>query len=386
MGDLALPTHVYAAVTRTGYVWALGFAGRPASWHDVCRNVLLRARRRVFALPLLIASTCACGGGRQTERVAPSIDSPRYRRRRAGGSDRTIRIAGRVTGAAPGQRIVLYARSGHWWVQPLTVQPFTTVQPDGSWENTTHLGTEYAALLVDAAFRPPDTTESLPTAGGSVAAVATVKGTGHYSDAPKVLTFSGYEWQVRQIPSDRGGQNDYDPANAWTDAEGLLHLRLAKRDGHWTSAEVILTRSLGYGTYAFTVRDTSTLDPAAAFGMITWDEEALDQNHRELDIEISQWGDPSVPNAQYVAAAVLRAGERGAVLGAGRHAHARLPVGAGARLVPHDTRQERDGGRRRGAQGVHVGCPVARHRTGADEPLLFPVRAAPAAEGCRGRR
>jgi hypothetical protein len=115
-----------------------------------------------------------------------------------------------------------------------------------------------------------------------------------------VLAFSGYEWQVRQTPSDRGGQNDYDRGNAWVDADGLLHLRLARRGGHWTSAEVVLTRSLGYGTYAFTVRDTSTLDPAAAFGMITWDEEARDQNHREMAIDISRWGDPAVPNGQYV--------------------------------------------------------------------------------------
>ena len=63
---------------------------------------------------------------------------------------------------------------------------------------------------------------------------------------------------------------------------------------------MILTRSLGYGTYAFIVRDTSSLDPAAAFGMITWDEQGAEQNHRELDIEISQWGDRSIPNAQYV--------------------------------------------------------------------------------------
>ena len=304
----------------------------------------------------------------------------------AGGSDRTIRIAGRVTGAAPGQRIVLYARSGHWWVQPLTVQPFTTVQPDGSWENTTHLGTEYAALLVDGAFRPPDTTDALPKPGGSVIAVATVKGTGRTAQAPKVLTFSGYEWQVRQIPSDRGGQNDYDPANAWTDAEGLLHLRLANRDGHWSSAEVILTRSLGYGTYAFTVRDTSTLDPSAAFGMITWDEgspgsEPPRAGHRNQPVGRSERAQRAVRPA-----ALLRAGERGAVPGAGRHAHARLPVGARARLVPHGPGDERDGWQRRGEPPVHVRRPVARHRTGAHEPLLFPVRAAPAAEGCRGRR
>jgi hypothetical protein len=259
--------------------------------------MILRAPTHVFALLLLAA--CACGG-RQAAPVSPAIEFTAVPPAAAGGSDRTIRIAGRVTGAAPGQRIVLYARSGHWWVQPLTVQPFTTIEPSGVWENITHLGSEYAALLVDAAFRPPDTTEALPKVGGPIAAVATVKGIGHYTDAPTMLTFSGYEWQVRQIPSDRGGQNDYDPSNAWTDAEGLLHLRLANRDGHWTSAEVILNRSLGYGTYAFTVRDTSTLDPAAAFGMLTWDEAALDQNHRELDIDISRWGDPSVPNGQYV--------------------------------------------------------------------------------------
>ena len=259
--------------------------------------MILRAPRHVFTLLLLAVAAC---GGRPADPVAPSIEFTAVPPAAAGGSDRTVRIAGRVTGAAPGQRIVLYAKAGHWWVQPLTAQPFTTLQPSGVWENITHLGTEYAALLVDAGFRPPDTAESLPKAGGPVAAVATVTGSGHHADAPKVLTFSGYEWHVRQIPSDRGGQNDYDPANAWVDAGGLLHLRLARRNGHWTSAEVILTRSLGYGTYAFTVRDTSTLDPAAVFGMLTWDEEAVDQNHRELDIDISQWGDPSLPNGQYV--------------------------------------------------------------------------------------
>ena len=34
-------------------------------------------------------------------------------------------IEGRVTGARPGQQIVLFARSGAWYVQPFTDQPFT---------------------------------------------------------------------------------------------------------------------------------------------------------------------------------------------------------------------------------------------------------------------
>jgi hypothetical protein len=260
--------------------------------------MLFRPNRLLVALAPLVS--VACGSGSHVAPVEASIQITTVPRAGAGGSDGTVRIAGRVTGAAPGHRIVLYARSNVWWVQPLTVEPFTAVQPDSTWQNSTHLGTEYAALLVDRTFRPPDTMESLPKRGGGVLAVASVNGTGTYSVAPRVLTFSGYEWQVRQIPSDRGGQNEYDPRNAWTDGEGLLHLTLALRDGSWTSAEVILTRSLGYGTYAFTVRDTSSLDPAAAFGMLTWDEEGTDQNHRELDIDISQWGDASIPNAQYV--------------------------------------------------------------------------------------
>ena len=53
-----------------------------------------------------------------------------------------------MTGARPGQQVVLFARSGGWWVQPMANTPFTPIQPDGTWRNSTHLGTEYAALLV----------------------------------------------------------------------------------------------------------------------------------------------------------------------------------------------------------------------------------------------
>ena len=231
---------------------------------------------------------------------APAIEFTTIPPAGVGGSERMVPIAGRVTGARPGQRIVLFARSGVWWVQPLTSDPFTTVASDSTWKNQVHLGVEYAALLVDPGYRPPDTTEVLPQPGGGVVAVATIKGLGDLVSRPrKVLQFSGYEWEVRDVPSERGGPNEYDPANAWVDADGAMHLKLAQRDGRWYSAEVILTRSLGYGTYVFTARDTSRLDPAAAFGMFTWDDGAAEQNHREMDIEVSQWGDPRIPNGQY---------------------------------------------------------------------------------------
>jgi hypothetical protein len=218
-----------------------------------------------------------------------------------GGPEAVTAIAGRVTGARPGHRIVIYAKSGVWWVQPLRLQPFTPIQADATWKTQTHFGFEYAALLVDASYRPPATLNELPTPGGTVLAVASVKGGATHARARKTLQFSGYEWEVRQSVSERGGTiNHNDPSNAWVDAEGCLHLRITQKDGRWTSAEVMLTRSLGYGTYVVVVRDTSQLEPSAVFSMYTWDEAAVDPNHRELDIEISRWGDPANKSGQFV--------------------------------------------------------------------------------------
>jgi hypothetical protein len=63
---------------------------------------------------------------------------------------------------------------------------------------------------------------------------------------------------------------------------------------------VTLTRSLGYGTYSFTVHDTSQLEPAAAFAMFTYDYAEAGPNNREMGVEISPWGDRSTANAQFI--------------------------------------------------------------------------------------
>ena len=70
----------------------------------------------------------------------------------------------------------MYARSGAWYVQPFVDRPFTTIQVDSTWESSTHLGTEYAALLVDPDYSPPATMDALPSTGGGVLAVAAVEG------------------------------------------------------------------------------------------------------------------------------------------------------------------------------------------------------------------
>lgn len=42
------------------------------------------------------------------------------------------------------------------------------------------------------------------------------------------------------------------------------------------------------------------LEPAAVFGILTWDYTGTDPNHREMDIELTKWGDSTIKNAQFV--------------------------------------------------------------------------------------
>lgn len=241
-----------------------------------------------------------CGCHSRETKPDPSIEILRIPPADAGGPDKLDIIEGKVNGVQPEQRIVLYAKNRTWWVQPLLAEPFTRVRANATWTNSTHLGTEYAALLVGPGFHPPARLDELPARGGEVAAVSVVKGSDPKAGVTNTLQFSGYEWRIRSAPSDRGGRNLYDANNAWTDKRGFLHLRIAKASGQWTCAEITLTRSLGYGSYSFVAQDTSNLDPAAVFTIFTWDYAGSDPNNREMDIEISRFGDPAAKNAQFV--------------------------------------------------------------------------------------
>lgn len=219
---------------------------------------------------------------------APTIEFTKIPPQHVGGSDKTVEIEGRVTGAKPGQQIVLFAKSGQWWVQPFVSRPFTEIEADSHWRSTIHTGTEYAALLVEAGYRPPSKTDELPPIGNGVVAAASVKGAGELPVASKTVNFSGYEWFTREATVNRQGTRTvFDPANAWTDENGFLHLRISNRSGKWTSGKINLTRSLGYGTYIFTVRDISRLEPAGYLSLSTWDPLEAGQNHREMILEVS---------------------------------------------------------------------------------------------------
>jgi hypothetical protein len=213
-------------------------------------------------------------------------------------------VDGRVTGALPGQRIVLYANTdGRWGLCYQSDQPFTNIESDGRWEASVHLGLKYAALLVDPTYNPPQQTESLPVVGNGVVALAVVNGEGPAPvlPSPKVLNFSGYEWTTSAGPIFRGGsRNFFDPANVWTDEKGALHLRISGSPGKWAAAEVKLTRSLGYGTYRFQLRDVSHLEPSALLTLIAWDGVGTESTRRELDIELGRWGYLDNTNVNYV--------------------------------------------------------------------------------------
>ena len=128
--------------------------------------------------PALAALVCLILTSCHAPRVAgePSIEFSRVPSAGEGDPEKLDPIEGRALNFRPGQQIVLFARSGMWWVQPFANQPFTNIQPDSKWKNLTHPGSAYAALLVDSRFHPLPTLAALPNKGGPVFAVATVEG------------------------------------------------------------------------------------------------------------------------------------------------------------------------------------------------------------------
>jgi hypothetical protein len=249
----------------------------------------------LFALCVALIA-CYQAPARDTDAKISFTQVPQWN---TGDRDEEDVIEGTVRGARQGQKMVLYSKCGPlWWLQPLLTSPLTAILPDKAWRNEVHLGTDYAALLVDPSYHPAAVLRQLPGRGGAVAQVAVARG--QEKSSSFFIDFSGFKWRVRWKPSDRGGtSNPYNPENVYTDRAGALHLQIVKRDQRWTCSEVKLTRSLGYGTYSFRVEDTSRLDPSVVFGMFTWDYSTDEQNNREFDINISRWGDPDNKNAEF---------------------------------------------------------------------------------------
>lgn len=152
--------------------------GLPLSYYMEHEVALTFDSRRYLLTRVMLLGLCVffagCGARRASD--TPWIEFTKVPLVGEGGPDKLDKIEGRVLGARPGQRIVLFARWGPWWVQPLADQPFTIIRSDSKWTSTTHFGTEYAALLVEPGYRPPATIDLLPSPGAGVIFVAITRG------------------------------------------------------------------------------------------------------------------------------------------------------------------------------------------------------------------
>jgi len=118
------------------------------------------------------------------------------------------------------------------------------------------------------------------------------------------FSFSGYDWQAKATTRGRvgPGPNLYssDRDNVWIDDAGHLHLRTTYKKNRWWCAEIASIESFGYGTYKFHLEKVpDELNEQVVLGLFTWDDDP-DQYYREIDIEVSNWGDPARDNTQFV--------------------------------------------------------------------------------------
>ncbi|HTU44234.1 MAG TPA: hypothetical protein VMF91_04195 [Bryobacteraceae bacterium] len=93
-----------------------------------------------------------------------------------GGPDKMATIEGVVANSCENCRVILFAHGDVWYVQPYAANPSTAIRADGTWRNQTHLGTEYAALVVTQGYDPPPTSPELPEVGGKIVASTVVEG------------------------------------------------------------------------------------------------------------------------------------------------------------------------------------------------------------------
>ena len=257
--------------------------------------------RSVLACCCLLAGAALLSCRTQPTTSSTSITFTHVPPSDAGGAGEMDTLSGKVEDRQPGTQLVIYAYSrGSWYVQPITLHPFTPIKGDGSWSTLTHLGDEYAAILAKTGYQPANTLRTLPVVGGSVLAVKSTRGVPTAGVPEQILRFSGYDWRVRQLASDRyGTPHLYAPSNVALDAKGYLHLRVTKEGDDWICSEVALPRSLGYGKYSVSLEGIEKLEPATVFGMFTWDKSGTDQDRREMDALLARWGDPAGENGEF---------------------------------------------------------------------------------------
>lgn len=202
------------------------------------------------------------------------------------------------------------AVSGGWWNKPTWDAPATQIACDGSWTADITTGGDdafarkIAAFLVPSSYAPPLLSgdaelpqELLESSVSHVAVERTIAGNS------RLLYFAGYEWRVKTSDGPVGpGPNVFSDSvnNVRVDAGGKLHLKITRQGNTYRCAEVILTKSLGYGTYIFNMASpVNDFDPNIVLGLFLWSDDPA-YHYREMDIEFSRWGVPQNLGGQFV--------------------------------------------------------------------------------------
>src|SRR6202453_4964361 len=91
--------------------------------------------KRQLGVLLLMSGVMMAGCRSQQSGEKPVVTITHVPAADPGGPAKLDFIEGRVSGAKPGQQIVLYAHSGIWGLQPYTNQIFTTLKRYSTWKN-----------------------------------------------------------------------------------------------------------------------------------------------------------------------------------------------------------------------------------------------------------
>jgi hypothetical protein len=127
---------------------------------------------------------------------------------------------------------------------------------------------------------------------------------GKLKSATTTISFSGYEWYVKDATAAGPGPNNWNPQNVWVDSAGKLHLAITYNllTNKWECAEVCSTTSLGFGKYEWFVEGRiDLLDKNVVFGLFNYPTASIGPDGtNEIDIEYSKWGNDAANVGNFV--------------------------------------------------------------------------------------
>jgi hypothetical protein len=223
----------------------------------------------------------------------------------------TRNLTGKVKGVPHLQSYAVYTAirvNGGWWTKPTSALPLTTLRRNGAFTvDITTSGEDVCADEISVFVVP--TNSLVPMVNGqnvlpleiltNAVAAAMVDRT---KKLRLDLAIDDWVWKRKDsgVCMADPGPNFFSRLNVKTDGEEGLRLAISNIKGRWTCAEVVLSRSLGYGTYRFEVAtDLRSLPAPVVLGLFIGND-TLDYAHREVGVEFSNGMVGNPASWQYV--------------------------------------------------------------------------------------